>query len=299
MTKRQPLGQVLRGMGVIDDFQLRSALAHQKQWGTPLGQTLVEKGFCTEDRLLAALAQQTGLNPLDLDRLPLGPQLARLLPQKVAQQHRAVALRNEGAKDEVLVVAIAAPADLKSLDDIQAVTGARRLRAFVADDRGLQRAIGRIYLDAEVGPGAHRTHTPVELAAATPQDEVQFELDEETAPERPVLLYGWSREVGDRMATALRDGGLGARIATAEDVAEALPEDVLVSPLPAAEALFASRRRPGALLVVAGKAPELDLPRARALGAVGFLAAPVDPGLLFRAVRRCRARSGVLPHQAA
>jgi type IV pilus assembly protein PilB len=43
-----------------------------------------------------------------------------------------------------------------------------------------------------------------------------------------------------------------------------------------------------AQLLVAGKAPEVDLARAQALGAKGFLAAPLDADLLLRAVRRLR-----------
>jgi type IV pilus assembly protein PilB len=39
-------------------------------------------------------------------------------------------------------------------------------------------------------------------------------------------------------------------------------------------------------LLVAGKEPERDVMRAQALGARGFLAAPLDTELLLRAVRR-------------
>jgi len=57
----------------------------------------------------------------------------------------------------------------------------------------------------------------------------------------------------------------------------------VVAPLPSLEALG---RKVPAQVLVAGKAPELDLPRAQAVGARGFLAAPVDADLLLRAVRR-------------
>jgi type IV pilus assembly protein PilB len=81
--------------------------------------------------------------------------------------------------------------------------------------------------------------------------------------------------------------GVPARLATAEDVRAALPTDVLVTPLAAAEALFPTTRCDCQLLVL-GHAPETEVERARRVGARGFLAAPIDTGLLVRAVRRCR-----------
>jgi DNA-binding NarL/FixJ family response regulator len=58
---------------------------------------------------------------------------------------------------------------------------------------------------------------------------------------------------------------------------------VIVSPLPSMEALG---QRVSARVLVAGKAPEQELKRSQSVGALGFLAAPVDPELLLRAVRR-------------
>jgi type IV pilus assembly protein PilB len=47
---------------------------------------------------------------------------------------------------------------------------------------------------------------------------------------------------------------------------------------------------------VAGKEPELELMRAQTVGARGFVAAPVDPDLLLRAVRRLlRSAERLLP----
>jgi type IV pilus assembly protein PilB len=58
---------------------------------------------------------------------------------------------------------------------------------------------------------------------------------------------------------------------------------VVISPLPALEEL---ERLPRSQLLVAGKEPERDVMRAQALGARGFLAAPLDTDLMLRAVKR-------------
>ncbi len=279
--KRKPIGEVLREMGAIDEFQLRSALAHQRQWGTALGQVLVEKRFCTAADLLTALSRQTGHPEIDLDRERLDRRVAHLLPRKVAQQHRAVPLRVEGPREDVLVVALAAPATISSTDAILAVSGRRRIRAFVACDRALERAFGRIYLGYD-----HAETEAVEgRGGAAPAEEREFDF---AMGPRPVLLYGWKAGVGDALARVLAENGIVGRVCGPDDVYRSGPEDVIVAPLPALEILFEGRRRPAGRLLVAGNSPESDLARAQAMRAVGFLAAPLDAQLFVRAVRRCQ-----------
>jgi type IV pilus assembly protein PilB len=275
---REKLGEILLKMGAIDSLQLQSALGYQRRWGTPLGKTLVENRFLTGDTLMRALSQQTGLPVVNLDQEYLSDKLAVLLPRKAALQTRVVPLRTEGKRDEVLVVAMAAPATLSSLDEVQKASGKHRVRALLADDGALDRAFARIYENAPaLRPPLHGHVLPVL------EDEQVFE----DAGDRPVLIYGWPEEAGQKLGLILAVDGVPARLATAEDVRAALPTDVLVAPLAAAEALFPATRCE-CLLLVLGHAPDTEVERARRIGARGFLAAPIDTGLLLRAVRRCR-----------
>jgi hypothetical protein len=151
-AKRQPLGQVLLQLGFLDRDQLQAALGHQRQWGMPLGRAVLEKRFCTPEQLLQAFSQQLGLPLVDLDRERLDPFLAQLIPRKIAEQHRAVPLKVEGKRAENLVIAIAAPASLASLDAIQAVSGKSRVIPQLASDEAMARAIGRLYDGGDPGP---------------------------------------------------------------------------------------------------------------------------------------------------
>ena len=60
MPQRVPIGELLMQQGRIDALQLRSALAHQRQWGGRLGRARVALGFVTEPVLLQAVAAQLG-----------------------------------------------------------------------------------------------------------------------------------------------------------------------------------------------------------------------------------------------
>ncbi|HVE94440.1 MAG TPA: hypothetical protein VNB24_05925, partial [Acidimicrobiales bacterium] len=60
------LGDILREGGLVTDEQLNHALTEQKRLGKSLGRVLVDLGLVTEAQLVASLAQQIGLEFVDL-----------------------------------------------------------------------------------------------------------------------------------------------------------------------------------------------------------------------------------------
>jgi len=290
--KRMNLGDILLSMGAIDALQLQSALAHQKQWGTPLGRALVQSRFCTQEQLMRALAQQAGLTVIDLDRLPLDPSLAGLISLKVVEQYRVVPLRLEGRRHEVLVVAIAAPATLAALDAVQAVSRKSRVMALLADDEAIERAIGKLYR----GYAATESKKVEPRVPAIRREEQELDLEQVPPPlpppARPVLIYGWGEEAGRRLAAILASQGITARVCGSVEVLGCRDDDVLIAPLPSMEAVLPADRRFHGRLIVAARHPETELDRARSMGAKGIIGAPLDTDLLVRAVRRCQRSDG-------
>jgi hypothetical protein len=57
----KPLGRLLLDKGVIDEVQLKQALAEQREQGLPLGEILVERGWISAPALAQAVAEQHGL----------------------------------------------------------------------------------------------------------------------------------------------------------------------------------------------------------------------------------------------
>src|SRR5205823_2708875 len=96
------------------------------------------------------------------------------------------------------------------------------------------------------------------------------------AAEPPVLLYGWTHEAGRALAVVLAAEGIPARAVGAIEVLRCGPEDVVFAPLPSICAILPQGQRFHARLIVAGKSPEADLPKAHAVGARGFVVAPLD-----------------------
>ena len=63
---KKRLGDVLLENGIIDEFQLRSGLAHQKKWGNRLGESLIELGFISENTLMKVLSKFFNIPSLNL-----------------------------------------------------------------------------------------------------------------------------------------------------------------------------------------------------------------------------------------
>jgi type II secretion system (T2SS) protein E len=153
MQTKKRLGEILVELGVLDGLQLQSALAYQQKWGVPLGQVVVDLRFCTANQVLEALAHQAGVSAMDLDAQRMDARLVRLVPRRLAEMHRVVPLWMEGPRDMVLVVAIAAPASLQSLDAVRSVARKARVVPWLATDAAIGRAIERLYQDgAEAAP---------------------------------------------------------------------------------------------------------------------------------------------------
>ncbi|HZH78561.1 MAG TPA: hypothetical protein VEY88_21210 [Archangium sp.] len=342
MQTKKRLGEILLQMEAVDELQLQSALAYQRKWGVPLGQVVVDLRFCSVEQVLGALAQQTGVPAVTLDAELMDPSLARLLPRKLAEMHRVVPLRVEGPRDMVLVVAIAAPASMHSLDAVRSVTGKLRVVPRLATDAAISRAIERLYLgrteaprrpeqeaialpeaDADMSvrvdcmaaltegegfavkeePRAIRFPTldlqqeALELPLLEPLEMEELaellELTEVVEPEPGgVLIYGWGAAAAAGLVKVVQEAGFPARVASTADVLAADEGSVVLAPLPSLEAL---EQRTRAQLLVAGKVPEVDVTRAHALGARGFLAAPLDTDLMLRAVRRLLRTVGEAP----
>ena len=144
MAKRR-LGELLRDDGLVDELQLRAALGFHNKWGVPLGQVVVDMGFCSAQQVLETLARQLRLPTVDLDTEVLDPRLADVLPARVAEECRVVPLRLEGPRDSVLVVATTAPADPPALDEVAHVSGKARVVTLLATDAAITRAIDRLY----------------------------------------------------------------------------------------------------------------------------------------------------------
>ncbi len=142
-SSRIPIGQMLLRAGRIDPWQLQSGLAHQRRWGGRLGGVLVGLGFVSEQAVLTEVARQLGVEYVELAGRSVPMEVLRLVPEKIVRARKAlpIALASESRRGP-LVVAMAEPQNLATLDEIAFVSGLA-VRPALASERDLDRAIAR------------------------------------------------------------------------------------------------------------------------------------------------------------
>jgi type IV pilus assembly protein PilB len=161
------LDQLLLARGLLSEDQLQEAMETAQQRGRSLGRVLIELGFVTEAGLVAILAEQLGLEFIDLADATLDSSAIALVPEATARRHSCIPVRIE---DDKLILAMADPANVVAVDDIRALTK-RDVRTMVATKVDVQGAINRYYrLDSAAESLAEE--------AAAAQDADQQSLEE-------------------------------------------------------------------------------------------------------------------------
>jgi len=143
--EKMKLGEILLKAGVVDELQLRSALAYQQKWGGKLGKNLLELGFITEEQLLKALSTQLKLPAVDLKKFRISPGILKILPYEVVKKLCVIPLgvKEEGGK-KFLYVAMSDPTDVEVISQIEFISKLP-VRPVISTDSAIQRAIRYYY----------------------------------------------------------------------------------------------------------------------------------------------------------
>ncbi len=135
MAKNLRLGEILKLSGIIDDFQLNSALSYQRHWGGRFGESLIKLGYITEDKLQDFLARQFDLPQVELlDRKIPEDVLAYIPLNKAREFHVLPVERKEVSGTMHLVVAMTDPTNFMVTDSLQFMTGCRIKPALASVD---------------------------------------------------------------------------------------------------------------------------------------------------------------------
>src|SRR5947209_3606635 len=132
------LAQRLVRRGTLAAAELaRVAEAQAAAPSRPLHELLVERGFAKEEDVLAALAEEFGLELVDLTQVKVEPETLLAMPLKLVHRRSLMPLsRHNGT----LTVATGDPFDVNSLDELQVLTGLR-VQPVLASPREIARLI--------------------------------------------------------------------------------------------------------------------------------------------------------------
>jgi len=142
---RRLLGQILKDRGIVREGQVQEALQAQRRTGGLIGQCLIDLGHCTQQDVVLALAEQAGMESVDLTRGRPSAQALALVDSTTAHAYGVLPLRVEG---ETLVVAIADPLNTAVLEDLHFTTG-MEVRGAVADAETIKKLVLELYGEEE------------------------------------------------------------------------------------------------------------------------------------------------------
>lgn len=135
------VGEVLLSEGLIDEMQLRLALERQRESGGFLVENLVALGFAKPEAVGKYLDQATGFPFVDLSQTAIDLDLARVLPESLARRKLVLPF---GEKDGEVLVALADPLNIATVDDIAGRLG-KRVIPHLAFSFDLEDAISRAF----------------------------------------------------------------------------------------------------------------------------------------------------------
>lgn len=114
---RKKIGEILVGWGVVTQDQIDKGMQKAKADGKRLGEALVEMGACKEDQVAKALANQFGMEFVDLGAPGIADKLdLKLIPDDLIKKHLILPMSKSGNR---LTLVIHDPLDLDTLDQLR------------------------------------------------------------------------------------------------------------------------------------------------------------------------------------
>ena len=135
------IGEVVVDLGLSDRETVEDAVLAAREQGRPTGLVLVERGILRHDQLARVVAERFGLDFIDLSVFDLDMGAATLISAETARRYQAVPVGF--AEDGSLLVAMANPTNVLTIDDIGMMTG-RRVRPAAASIEDLDLLLSRL-----------------------------------------------------------------------------------------------------------------------------------------------------------
>src|SRR5262245_24285145 len=119
MNNRQTLNLFVEA-GLVDQGSVDDILQEINTTGKSLPDTLIDYQVCDEDGFYRVIADAIGAEYVNLKDFEAPPEIARLMPGKLAQLHRGFPL---GFDDHVLQVALCDPLNPQTMEDLRFALG--------------------------------------------------------------------------------------------------------------------------------------------------------------------------------
>ncbi|MBM3997241.1 MAG: type II/IV secretion system protein [Planctomycetes bacterium] len=131
--------------GLLSPDQIEEAKTLQQQTGAKLQDALVKLGYVTQEDIMAAIAEQSGLKSIDLTDMTIPPTIIEMVPESVARENVIIPLSNEGG---MLQIVMSDPSDYETVTKLQFILN-KDIQPVLAPKEQIIAAINRHYGQTE------------------------------------------------------------------------------------------------------------------------------------------------------
>lgn len=171
------LAKIFVKAGLIDDLQLRSAMARLGSWGGRLPKVLAELGFADEDEMTAAIGKAIQHPVTHLGTILKDTHALSKLDVKFCDEHCVFPV---SIKERVMALAVVDPSELDVIDAVKARAGVR-VQPLLASETSIRHAILRHYRNQEPKVVSNRARKAVTRDVST-DDDIKFKVDMAPSP---------------------------------------------------------------------------------------------------------------------
>lgn len=152
INEKKRLGNILVDAGKINPFQLQNALKTQRILGKKLGEVLIESNIVSEDDIIQAVEEQTGIKKVDLNNINYDKKAIKLVSQNLCNKYVLIPFGFEGNK---IKVALSDPLNIFAIDDVSISTGLD-VETFISKKHDIQKFIEVNYSNQEMSMAAEQ-----------------------------------------------------------------------------------------------------------------------------------------------
>ncbi len=139
--RRAHYANLLVDKGVISQDQLTEAEELASQANIKLPEAIVRLGYASGEEVMSVLAEQHGLQFVDLSRVTVSPEVVELVPESVARENVILPIAEE---DGQLTVAVSDPDDFPTFEKLRFILN-KRIEICLATRESIMEAVNRYY----------------------------------------------------------------------------------------------------------------------------------------------------------
>jgi len=139
------LGRILIKMGALTREQVHQCLRLQRQQhgAVQIGQVFLSQGLIDEEQLRIALAAQRGMEYVDLSDVDIPSEIVDKVPAQMAKTYRILPIAYDEGQNK-LTIALDNPGNFRAIDDLSTLMG-YGVEAMMTEPEALENALNKYY----------------------------------------------------------------------------------------------------------------------------------------------------------